>query len=101
MFEILTLASVDKEKANAERKGPTPGRGSVNEPAAPSIPKKPVSSAAPASMPVLEVSDGSGNTISATNSPESSHPDGEFSHELSIQELPFLVLILLLKSQLK
>lgn len=77
MFEILTPASADKEKANAERKIPMPGRGSLNEPAPPSIPKKPASSAAPTSLPTLEVSDGSGSNISATNSPESSHPDGE------------------------
>lgn len=95
MFEILTPASVDKEKAIAERKGPTPGRGSLNEPTPPSIPKKPVSCAAPASLPALEVSDGSGNNISTTNNPESSHPDGEFNHELAAQGLPFLVLILL------
>lgn len=95
MFETLTPASVDKEKSIAERKGPTPGRGSVNEPAPPSIPKKPVSSASPISLPAVEVSDGSGNNISAANSPEISHPDGELHHQLAIQDLPFLVSILL------
>lgn len=78
---VLTPASVDKEKANVERKGPAPGRGSLNEPAPLSVPKKPVSSPTPVSLPVLEVSDGAGNNISATNSPETSYPDGELKHE--------------------
>ncbi|CAF98043.1 unnamed protein product, partial [Tetraodon nigroviridis] len=74
--------NTDKEKATAERKGPTPGRASLIEPAPPIVPKKPVCSAAPASLPALEVSEGSGNNISAATSPESSHPDGLSTNRL-------------------
>lgn len=63
---------------NPERKGPAPGRGSLTEPAAPSLPnKKSGSGGSPASLPGLEVNDGSGNNISTANSPESSHADGK------------------------
>lgn len=76
---LLTPASADKDKAHVERKAPAAGRGSLSEPAAPSVPKKPASSATPASLPVLEVSDGAGPSVGASNSPETSHPDGELA----------------------
>ncbi|XP_070767397.1 rho guanine nucleotide exchange factor 1 isoform X2 [Enoplosus armatus] len=68
--------NTEKEKVNPERKGLAPGRGSLTDPAAPSLPnKKSGSSGSPASLPGLEISDGSGNNISTANSPESSHAD--------------------------
>ncbi|XP_010739689.3 rho guanine nucleotide exchange factor 1 isoform X1 [Larimichthys crocea] len=79
-----TEAEAEKDKVNTERKGITPGRGSLTDPAAaPSLPsKKSVSSGSPASLPGLEISDGSGNNISIVNSPESSHIDGLLSNRL-------------------
>lgn len=68
--------SADKEKVNPERKGPAPSRGSWPEPAAPSLPKKSVSSGSPAS-PGIDVSDCPGNNVGSPNSSESSHADGE------------------------
>ncbi|GAA6220329.1 rho guanine nucleotide exchange factor 1 isoform X2 [Lates japonicus] len=70
-------AEADKEKVNQERKGPAPSRGSLTDPAAPSIPgsRKSGSSGGSASLPGLEVSDSSGNNISTTNNPESTHCD--------------------------
>uniref|UniRef100_A0A3B4WEJ0 Regulator of G protein signalling-like domain-containing protein n=1 Tax=Seriola lalandi dorsalis TaxID=1841481 RepID=A0A3B4WEJ0_SERLL len=76
-------AEVEKEKVTQERKGPAPSRGSLTDPAALSLPsRKSGSSGGPASLPGLEVTDGSGNNISATNSPESSHSDGLSSNRL-------------------
>lgn len=76
-------SSAEKEKVNPERKGLAPGRGSLTDSAAPSLPsKKPGSSGGPASLPVLDISDGSGNNSSPANSPESSHNDGEPAHWL-------------------
>ncbi|XP_078027832.1 rho guanine nucleotide exchange factor 1 isoform X6 [Epinephelus lanceolatus] len=78
-----TEAEAEKEKVNPERKGPAPGRGSLTDCAAPSIPsRKPGSTGSPASLPGLEISDGSGNNNSTTNSPESSHIDGVSSNRL-------------------
>ncbi|XP_022620367.1 rho guanine nucleotide exchange factor 1 isoform X3 [Seriola dumerili] len=75
--------SMEKEKVTQERKGPAPSRGSLTDPAALSLPsRKSGSSGGPASLPGLEVTDGSGNNISATNSPESSHSDGLSSNRL-------------------
>ncbi|XP_070823383.1 rho guanine nucleotide exchange factor 1 isoform X2 [Chaetodon trifascialis] len=75
--------NTEKEKINPERKGLAPGRGSLTDPAAPSLPsKKSGPSGSPASLPGLETSDGSGNNISTTNSPESSHLDGLSSNRL-------------------
>lgn len=68
--------SAEKEKVNPERKGPAPSRGSWTEPAAPSLPKKSVSSVGPVS-PGFDVSDCSGNNLASPNSSESSHTDGE------------------------
>ncbi|TKS82308.1 Rho guanine nucleotide exchange factor 1 115 kDa guanine nucleotide exchange factor [Collichthys lucidus] len=78
-----TEAEVEKDKVNT-CKGITPGRGSLTDPAAaPSLPsKKSVPSGSPASLPGLEISDGSGNNISIANSPESSHIDGLLSNRL-------------------
>ncbi|XP_041799396.1 rho guanine nucleotide exchange factor 1b isoform X3 [Chelmon rostratus] len=75
--------NTEKEKVNPERKGLAPGRGSLTDPAAPSLPsKKSGPSASPASLPGLEISDGSGNNVSTANSPESSHIDGLSSNRL-------------------
>ncbi|XP_028435937.1 rho guanine nucleotide exchange factor 1 isoform X3 [Perca flavescens] len=67
----------EKEKVNPVRKVPAPGRGSVTDPAAPSlISNKSCSTGSASSVPGLEVSDGSDNNSSTANSPESSHMDG-------------------------
>uniref|UniRef100_UPI0037E72E88 rho guanine nucleotide exchange factor 1 isoform X2 n=1 Tax=Semicossyphus pulcher TaxID=241346 RepID=UPI0037E72E88 len=69
--------NTEKEKVNPERKGLAPGRGSLTDSAAPSLPsKKSGSSGSPASLPGLEITDGSGNNIITTNSPESLLSDG-------------------------
>ncbi|XP_019948780.2 rho guanine nucleotide exchange factor 1 isoform X5 [Paralichthys olivaceus] len=76
-------AEAEKDKANQERKGPAPGRGSVTEPAVLSLPsRKSGSSGNTASVPGIEVCDGSGNNVSITNTPESSHSDGPSSNRL-------------------
>ncbi|KAL7393731.1 hypothetical protein ABVT39_015385 [Epinephelus coioides] len=78
-----TEAEAEKEKVNPERKGPAPSRCSLTDSAAPSIPsRKPASIGSPPSLPGLELSDGSGNNNSTTNSPESSHIDGVSSNRL-------------------
>ncbi|XP_071326350.1 rho guanine nucleotide exchange factor 1 isoform X9 [Trachinotus anak] len=75
--------SMEKEKVTQERKCPAPGRGSLTDPAVLSLPsRKSGSGGGPASLPGLEVADGSGNNISATNSPESSHSVGISSNRL-------------------
>ncbi|KAM9851520.1 rho guanine nucleotide exchange factor 1 isoform 2-T3 [Aulostomus maculatus] len=75
--------NLDKEKVNQERKGPAPSRASATEPSAPSLPsRKSGSGGGPAPLPGLEVTDGSGNNISITNSPESLHSDGVSSSRL-------------------
>ncbi|XP_069393840.1 rho guanine nucleotide exchange factor 1 isoform X11 [Paralichthys olivaceus] len=75
--------NTEKDKANQERKGPAPGRGSVTEPAVLSLPsRKSGSSGNTASVPGIEVCDGSGNNVSITNTPESSHSDGPSSNRL-------------------
>ncbi|KAL7393734.1 hypothetical protein ABVT39_015385 [Epinephelus coioides] len=75
--------TTEKEKVNPERKGPAPSRCSLTDSAAPSIPsRKPASIGSPPSLPGLELSDGSGNNNSTTNSPESSHIDGVSSNRL-------------------
>ncbi|XP_026172375.1 rho guanine nucleotide exchange factor 1 isoform X2 [Mastacembelus armatus] len=67
----------EKDKMNQERKGPASSRGSLNEPAAPSLPiRKSATSGGQASLSVLEIIDGSGNNINTTTSNESSHIDG-------------------------
>ncbi|XP_028435938.1 rho guanine nucleotide exchange factor 1 isoform X4 [Perca flavescens] len=72
-----TEAEAEKEKVNPVRKVPAPGRGSVTDPAAPSlISNKSCSTGSASSVPGLEVSDGSDNNSSTANSPESSHMDG-------------------------
>ncbi|KAM3613684.1 uncharacterized protein V6R79_003531 [Siganus canaliculatus] len=78
-----TETEAEKEKVNLERKGPAPGRGSLTESAAPSLPsKKSGSSGSPASQPGIEISNGSGNNIGAAISPESSQFDGPSSNRL-------------------
>ncbi|XP_008288283.1 rho guanine nucleotide exchange factor 1 isoform X2 [Stegastes partitus] len=78
-----TEAKAEKEKVTQDRKGPAPGRGSLTDPAVPALPsRKAGSSGSPASLPGVEISDGSGNNISTTNSPESLHPDGPSSNRL-------------------
>ncbi|XP_060937894.1 rho guanine nucleotide exchange factor 1b isoform X1 [Limanda limanda] len=81
-------AEAEKDKVNQERKGPAPGRGSVTEAAVLSLPRKSGSSGSTASVPGLEVGDGSGGNISTANSPDSSHSDGLSSNRL---EPPTLV----------
>ncbi|XP_034729099.1 rho guanine nucleotide exchange factor 1b isoform X1 [Etheostoma cragini] len=78
-----TEAEAEKEKVNQERKCPAPGRGSLTDSAAPSLPsKKSCPTGTPSSVPGLEVSDGTGNNISIGNSPECSHMDGPSSNRL-------------------
>ncbi|XP_045899903.1 rho guanine nucleotide exchange factor 1b isoform X4 [Micropterus dolomieu] len=78
-----TEAEAEKEKVNPERKGLASGRGSLTEPAAPSLPsKKSGPSGAPASVPGLEICDGSGNNINIANIPETSHTDNLSSNRL-------------------
>nr|XP_046256385.1 rho guanine nucleotide exchange factor 1b isoform X2 [Scatophagus argus] len=76
-----TEAEAEKEKVNPERKGPAPGRGSVTEPAAPSLPIKKLSSSGN-SISLPGVDEGSSNNVSAPNNPESSHTDGLSSNRL-------------------
>ncbi|XP_074511008.1 rho guanine nucleotide exchange factor 1 isoform X1 [Sebastes fasciatus] len=76
-------AEAEKEKVNPERKGPAPGRGSLTDPCVPSLSsRKSGSIGSPSSLPALEINDGSGNNISTSNSPESSHVDGLSSNRL-------------------
>ncbi|XP_068180790.1 rho guanine nucleotide exchange factor 1 isoform X3 [Antennarius striatus] len=83
-----TESEAEKEKVNTERKGLTPGRGSLTDPAAPSIPsKKSGSSVNPTSLPGLEISDGSGNSISNISVPESSNIDGLPNNRLEAPSL--------------
>ncbi|XP_037641902.1 rho guanine nucleotide exchange factor 1b isoform X6 [Sebastes umbrosus] len=78
-----TEAEAEKEKVNPERKGPAPGRGSLTDPCVPSLSSRKSSSiGSPSSLPALEINDGSGNNISTSNSPESSHVDGLSSNRL-------------------
>ncbi|XP_022053706.1 rho guanine nucleotide exchange factor 1b isoform X2 [Acanthochromis polyacanthus] len=79
-----TEAKAEKEKVALDRKGPAPGRGSLTDPAVPALSsRKAGSSGSPASLPGLEISDGSGNNIISTvNSPESLHTDGLSSNRL-------------------
>ncbi|XP_059194616.1 rho guanine nucleotide exchange factor 1b isoform X1 [Centropristis striata] len=78
-----TEAEAEKEKVNPERKGPAPGRGSLTDPAAPSLPsRKPCSTGSPSSLPGLDISDSLGNNISTTSIPDSSHTDGLLSNRL-------------------
>ncbi|XP_075965576.1 rho guanine nucleotide exchange factor 1 isoform X2 [Anarhichas minor] len=78
-----TEAEAEKEKVIPERKGLAPGRGSLTEPAAPFLnSRKSCSGGSSTSVPGLEVTDGSGNNIGTTNSPESSHPDSLSSNRL-------------------
>lgn len=75
--------NTEKEKPNPERKGPTPGRGSLTDPAAPSLTsKKSGSIGSPASLTGSEISDCSSNNIGTTNNPESSNIDGLLSNRL-------------------
>ncbi|XP_034468206.1 rho guanine nucleotide exchange factor 1b isoform X6 [Hippoglossus hippoglossus] len=76
-------AEAEKDKVNQERKGPAPGRGSVTEAAVLPLPsRKSGSSGSTASVPGLEICDGSGSNISTANNPESSHSDGLSSNRL-------------------
>nr|XP_020445748.1 rho guanine nucleotide exchange factor 1 isoform X2 [Monopterus albus] len=77
--------NTEKDKVNPERKGPPPGRSSVIEPSAPSLPSRREGTTrrdGPPSLPGLEITDGSGNNINAINIPESSHSDGPLSSRL-------------------
>nr|XP_020445743.1 rho guanine nucleotide exchange factor 1 isoform X1 [Monopterus albus]XP_020445744.1 rho guanine nucleotide exchange factor 1 isoform X1 [Monopterus albus]XP_020445745.1 rho guanine nucleotide exchange factor 1 isoform X1 [Monopterus albus]XP_020445746.1 rho guanine nucleotide exchange factor 1 isoform X1 [Monopterus albus]XP_020445747.1 rho guanine nucleotide exchange factor 1 isoform X1 [Monopterus albus] len=78
-------SEAEKDKVNPERKGPPPGRSSVIEPSAPSLPSRREGTTrrdGPPSLPGLEITDGSGNNINAINIPESSHSDGPLSSRL-------------------
>ncbi|XP_078108623.1 rho guanine nucleotide exchange factor 1 isoform X4 [Sander vitreus] len=78
-----TEAEAEKEKVIQERKCSAPGRGSLTDLAAPSLPsRKSCPTGSNSSVPGLEISDGSGNNISTANSPESSHMDGLSSNRL-------------------
>ncbi|KAM8846553.1 rho guanine nucleotide exchange factor 1 isoform 7-T8 [Synchiropus picturatus] len=77
-----TEVEADKEKVSQERKGPTPSRGSLTDPAAPSTSiRKPGSAGGTPSLPAVEITDGSGSNIIAT-SPDSLHIDGLSSNRL-------------------
>ncbi|XP_077454567.1 rho guanine nucleotide exchange factor 1 isoform X2 [Stigmatopora argus] len=73
-------AEADKEKGIQERKGPTPIRGSFIDPAAPTLPGRKSGSSSGGGgstpLPLVEITDGSGNNVSMSNSPEALHPDG-------------------------
>ncbi|XP_039973615.1 rho guanine nucleotide exchange factor 1b isoform X2 [Xiphias gladius] len=76
-------AEAEKEKVNQDRKGSAPGRGCLMDPAVLSLPsRKSGSSGGPASLTGQDSIEGSGNNISTTNSPESSHIDGLSSNRL-------------------
>ncbi|XP_069560004.1 rho guanine nucleotide exchange factor 1 isoform X3 [Brachyistius frenatus] len=76
-----TETEAEKEKVSLDRKGPALGRGSLTDPAVPSLAsRKSGSSGSPAPVPGLEITDGSGNNISIANSPESLHNDGVSSN---------------------
>ncbi|XP_026225890.1 rho guanine nucleotide exchange factor 1b isoform X2 [Anabas testudineus] len=67
----------EKEKVTQERKGLAPGRGSLSEPSGTSISiKKHAPSPAPPALPGVEITDGSVNNISTTNSTDTVHSDG-------------------------
>ncbi|XP_053736300.1 rho guanine nucleotide exchange factor 1b isoform X4 [Synchiropus splendidus] len=77
-----TEVEADKEKVSQERKGPTPSRGSLTDPAAPSTSiRKSGSAGGTPSLPAVEITDGSGSNIIAT-SPDSLHIDGLSSNRL-------------------
>lgn len=66
---------------NQERKGLAPGRGSLSEPATTSTSiKKHAPSIGPSALPGVEITDGSGNNISTTNSTDTVHSDGKSAH---------------------
>ncbi|XP_057689750.1 rho guanine nucleotide exchange factor 1b isoform X4 [Corythoichthys intestinalis] len=70
----------DKEKGSQERKGPTPIRGSFIDPAAPTLSGRKSGSSSGGGgstpLPLVEITDGSGNNVSMSNSPEALHSDG-------------------------
>lgn len=71
-------SSAEKEKVTQERKGLAPGRGSLSEPSGTSISiKKHAPSPAPPALPGVEITDGSVNNISTTNSTDTVHSDGK------------------------
>ncbi|XP_040899554.1 rho guanine nucleotide exchange factor 1b isoform X4 [Toxotes jaculatrix] len=76
-------AEVEKEKVVPERKVPVPGRGSLTNPAALSLPSKNAgSSVGPTSQPGLDNTHGSDNSVNTPNIPESSHNEGLSSNLL-------------------
>ncbi|XP_041649601.1 rho guanine nucleotide exchange factor 1b isoform X2 [Cheilinus undulatus] len=82
-FPIPSWIAGNTDKVNPERKGLAPGRGSLTDSAAPSLPSKKLSTnVSPSSLPGLETNDGSNNNIITTNSPESAHTDGLPSNRL-------------------
>ncbi|XP_041649599.1 rho guanine nucleotide exchange factor 1b isoform X1 [Cheilinus undulatus] len=81
--EVKPKTEPEADKVNPERKGLAPGRGSLTDSAAPSLPSKKLSTnVSPSSLPGLETNDGSNNNIITTNSPESAHTDGLPSNRL-------------------
>lgn len=70
-----SVSLAEKEKVNQERKGLAPGRGSLSETATTSV-KKHTPSTGPPAVPGVEITDGSGNNISTTNSTDTVHIDG-------------------------
>ncbi|XP_067365124.1 rho guanine nucleotide exchange factor 1 isoform X2 [Channa argus] len=72
---------VEKEKVNPASKNLAPGRGSLSEPAAPSLTSKKCAVCPPVLVGV-DVSDISGNNISVTNSPETAQNEGFSSNRL-------------------
>ncbi|XP_057689749.1 rho guanine nucleotide exchange factor 1b isoform X3 [Corythoichthys intestinalis] len=74
------IAGPDKEKGSQERKGPTPIRGSFIDPAAPTLSGRKSGSSSGGGgstpLPLVEITDGSGNNVSMSNSPEALHSDG-------------------------
>nr|XP_043889486.1 rho guanine nucleotide exchange factor 1b isoform X2 [Solea senegalensis] len=75
--------SMEKDKNSLERKSLTPGRGSLTDAPVLSLPsRKSHSSGSSVSVPGVEISDTSGNSISTALSPESTIPDGLLSNRL-------------------
>ncbi|XP_028984266.1 rho guanine nucleotide exchange factor 1b isoform X2 [Betta splendens] len=71
------------DKMTQDRKALAPGRGSVSEPTAPSIPsKKHGPSAGPPNVPGLEITDGSGNNYSIINNADGNGDGGSSKNRL-------------------
>ncbi|XP_028325742.1 rho guanine nucleotide exchange factor 1 isoform X3 [Gouania willdenowi] len=75
---------VEKDRVSLDRKGPSPGRGSMVEPVVPSGPNRKSGSSTSSTLPGLELNDGCGINISLSTSPESSISDGPLINRLEL-----------------